>query len=105
MALGAQGVWTGSVWLGVEESDMSPELKEKFYAAESRDAVRSRSLSGKPARLLKTAFTFGDWLPYVLWKVERHSGKPVPFSERQRRHPLVFGWPLLFKLLRNRQLR
>ena len=57
MALGAQGVWTGSVWLGVEESDMNPELKEKFYAAESRDAVRSRSLSGKPARMLRTAWT------------------------------------------------
>ncbi len=57
MALGAQGVWTGSVWLGVEESDMSPEVKQKFYAAESRDAVRSRSLSGKPARMLRSAWT------------------------------------------------
>jgi hypothetical protein len=24
--------------------------------------------------LLKSATTFGDWLPYVLWKLERHTG-------------------------------
>ena len=57
MALGAQGVWTGSVWLTVRESDMSPLVKEKLFAARSKDAVRSRSLSGKPARLLRTAWT------------------------------------------------
>jgi len=57
MALGAQGIWTGSVWLGVEESDLTPLVKEKLYSARSKDAVRSRSLSGKPARLLRTAWT------------------------------------------------
>ncbi|MCP4005273.1 MAG: nitronate monooxygenase [bacterium] len=57
LALGAQGVWTGSIWLGVAESDMSPVVKNKLLAAGSRDAVRSRSLSGKPARLLRTAWT------------------------------------------------
>jgi NAD(P)H-dependent flavin oxidoreductase YrpB (nitropropane dioxygenase family) len=57
LALGAQGVWTGSVWLGVEEADTERLIKDKLYAAESRDAVRSRSLTGKPARLLRTAWT------------------------------------------------
>lgn len=58
-----------------------------------------------PATLIKTAFTFGDWLPYALWKVQRHSGRPLVASERQRRHPLVFGWPLLVRILRERALR
>ena len=57
MALGASGVWTGSVWLGVREADTSPIVKEKLFGARSQDAVRSRSLSGKPARLLRTAWT------------------------------------------------
>jgi NAD(P)H-dependent flavin oxidoreductase YrpB (nitropropane dioxygenase family) len=57
LALGAQGVWTGSIWLTVEESDIIPELKDKFYAAGPEDAVRSRSMSGKPARMLKTPWT------------------------------------------------
>jgi NAD(P)H-dependent flavin oxidoreductase YrpB (nitropropane dioxygenase family) len=57
LALGAQGIWTGSVWLGVAEADVSPLVKQKLFAAGSKDAVRSRSLSGKPARLLRTAWT------------------------------------------------
>ncbi|MFP8875091.1 MAG: nitronate monooxygenase family protein [Myxococcota bacterium] len=57
MALGAAGVWTGSVWLTVREADVSPLVKEKLFAARPKDAVRSRSLSGKPARLLRTAWT------------------------------------------------
>jgi hypothetical protein len=57
------------------------------------------------AQLLKTASTFGDWLPYALWKVERHTGTRIEYSERQRRHPFIWGWPLLFRVLRNRDLR
>jgi len=57
LALGAQGVWTGSVWLTVEEASTGTAVKEKLFAARSRDAVRSRSLSGKPARMLRTAWT------------------------------------------------
>jgi len=57
MALGAAGVWTGSVWLTVDEADASPLLKDKLFSARPKDAVRSRSLSGKPARLLRTAWT------------------------------------------------
>jgi len=57
MALGASGIWTGSVWLTVREADVSPLVKEKLFSARPKDAVRSRSLSGKPARLLRTAWT------------------------------------------------
>jgi NAD(P)H-dependent flavin oxidoreductase YrpB (nitropropane dioxygenase family) len=57
LALGAQGVWTGSVWFTVKESDMIPAVKDKLLAAESRETVRSRSFSGKPARMLRTAWT------------------------------------------------
>jgi hypothetical protein len=56
-------------------------------------------------QLLKTAFTFGDWLPYALWKLERHSGARLVASARQRRHPFLFGWPLLVRALRQRALR
>ena len=41
----------------------------------------------------------------VLWKIERHSGRPVEITERQRRHPFLFAWPVLFRLLRERVLR
>jgi NAD(P)H-dependent flavin oxidoreductase YrpB (nitropropane dioxygenase family) len=57
MALGAQGVWTGSVWLTTEEAETHPVVKQKFIAAQSSDTVRSRSLTGKPARMLRSAWT------------------------------------------------
>jgi NAD(P)H-dependent flavin oxidoreductase YrpB (nitropropane dioxygenase family) len=57
MALGASGVWTGSIWLGVAESNTAPEGMDRLFAASARDAVRSRSLTGKPARMLRTEWT------------------------------------------------
>ncbi|MCB9561261.1 MAG: nitronate monooxygenase [Kofleriaceae bacterium] len=57
MALGAQGAWTGSIWLTAEESDVIPLLKDKLVRAGSRDTVRSRALTGKPARQLRTAWS------------------------------------------------
>jgi NAD(P)H-dependent flavin oxidoreductase YrpB (nitropropane dioxygenase family) len=60
MALGAQGVWTGSVWLTTEEAETHPIVKQKFLQATSSDTVRSRSLTGKPARMLRSAWT-DEW--------------------------------------------
>jgi NAD(P)H-dependent flavin oxidoreductase YrpB (nitropropane dioxygenase family) len=60
MALGAQGVWTGSVWLTTEEAETHPVVKQKFLAASSSDTVRSRASTGKPARQLRTAWT-DEW--------------------------------------------
>ncbi|WP_261861136.1 nitronate monooxygenase, partial [Mycobacterium montefiorense] len=57
LALGAEGVWCGSVWLTTEEAETDPVVKEKFLAASSSDTVRSRSMTGKPARMLRTAWT------------------------------------------------
>jgi len=60
MALGAAGVWCGSVWLTTEEAETHPTVKDKFLAASSADTMRSRSRTGKPARQLKTAWT-AEW--------------------------------------------
>jgi len=60
MALGAQGVWCGSVWLTTQEAETHPVVKEKFLAASSADTVRSRAKTGKPARQLRSAWT-DEW--------------------------------------------
>lgn len=57
MALGAQGVWCGSVWLTTEEAETHPVVKQKMLAASSADTIRSRSRTGKHARQLKSAWT------------------------------------------------
>ncbi|HVO26762.1 MAG TPA: nitronate monooxygenase family protein [Candidatus Margulisiibacteriota bacterium] len=57
LALGAEGVWCGSVWLTTHEAETTPVIREKFLAATSADTRRSRSLTGKPARMLRSAWT------------------------------------------------
>jgi NAD(P)H-dependent flavin oxidoreductase YrpB (nitropropane dioxygenase family) len=57
LALGAEGVWCGSVWLTTHEAETTPAIREKFLAATSADTLRSRSLTGKPARMLRSAWT------------------------------------------------
>ncbi|GAB6987163.1 NAD(P)H-dependent flavin oxidoreductase [Nocardioides pyridinolyticus] len=60
LALGAQGVWTGSIWLGTEEYQnlqSNAGWTEAFTRATSSDTVRTRIYTGKPARLLKTKWS------------------------------------------------
>ena len=52
MAMGAQGAWTGSVWLASLESETSPVFRDKMVEATSRDTVRSKARTGKPSRQL-----------------------------------------------------
>jgi NAD(P)H-dependent flavin oxidoreductase YrpB (nitropropane dioxygenase family) len=84
MALGAEGVWCGSVWLTTEEAETPAVVKDKFLAASSSDTVRSRSLTGKPARMLRTAWT-DEW---------ERPGSPEPL-----------GMPLQSALVADPQLR
>jgi NAD(P)H-dependent flavin oxidoreductase YrpB (nitropropane dioxygenase family) len=57
LALGCEGVWTGSIWLTTTESDTGTMAMEKLLEAGARDTVRSRSWTGKPARMLRTEWT------------------------------------------------
>jgi NAD(P)H-dependent flavin oxidoreductase YrpB (nitropropane dioxygenase family) len=84
LALGAEGVWCGSVWLTTEEAETMPVVKDKFLTATSSDTVRSRSLTGKPARMLRSAWT-DEW---------ERPGSPAPL-----------GMPLQSALIGDPQLR
>ena len=70
LALGADGVWTGSVWLTTHEAETQPTVKEKFLVASASDTVRSRFRTGKPARQLRTAW-------HDAWE-SRESPGPLP---------------------------
>ena len=56
-------------------------------------------------RLIKGALTFEDALDYILWKIERHSGVRVEATDRQHRYPLLFAWPLVWRLYRRGAFR
>jgi NAD(P)H-dependent flavin oxidoreductase YrpB (nitropropane dioxygenase family) len=74
MAMGAAGVWTGSVWLATTESETSEIFREKMIAARSRDTVRSRCRTGKPTRQLRSAWTDA-------WEGPQSPGAlPMPFQ-------------------------
>src|SRR3954463_4526120 len=53
MAMGAAGVWTGSVWLSTVESETTEIFREKMIAASSRDAIRSQGRTREPARPMR----------------------------------------------------
>lgn len=57
MALGAQGAWTGSIWLTVAEAETAPWVVENLLDAGFTDTVRSRAMTGKPARQIRTGWT------------------------------------------------
>ncbi len=73
IALGAQGVWAGSIWLPTSQSELTPIQRRKVVTSTSKDTVRSRCMTGKPVRMLKSGFTEAwdaadapDPLPYPL---------------------------------------
>ena len=70
MAMGAHGVWTGSVWLTTIESETSPIIKEKLLAAASNQTVRSKSRTGKYSRQVRSPWTDA-------WEDE-HAPDPLP---------------------------
>lgn len=70
-----------------------------------RIRVRSyfvRSLVRSTARWLKHVLTFEGWLEYAARKVERHTGEPVRLGPLERRLPLLFLWPRVIRVLRER---
>jgi NAD(P)H-dependent flavin oxidoreductase YrpB (nitropropane dioxygenase family) len=71
MAMGAAGAWTGSVWLATVESETSEIFRQKMIEASSRDAVRTRCRTGKPARQLRSAWT-------EAWDRDPASPGPLP---------------------------
>lgn len=56
LALGAAGVWMGSVWLTSPEAETDKVVRQKYLAAGSGDTIRSKVRTGKPARQLRSAW-------------------------------------------------
>ena len=54
LALGAEGVWCGTIWLGTRESELDPFEKSVLFKTRSEDAVRRRARTGKPVRMIKS---------------------------------------------------
>ncbi len=93
--------------LGFEVEDdgqVAPALSEADRASQL-GAWRRRRALGKPlnlARLVKAAFTFQGAARYAAWKIERHTGLPVPLTPWRERHPILASPGVLWRLWRRR---
>lgn len=98
LAMGAQGVWCGTIWLTTTEHSghMDPKLVRKLLDATSADTVISRSESGKTFRQIRSAWS-DEWaaeeapeplkMPYqdvlvgdLLGAIDEHSVEPLLHS-------------------------
>ncbi len=70
LALGAAGVWCGTIWQSTDESDVLPHLKQRLVDAATEDSVQSRASTGKPAAMLRSKWT-------EAWSA---SGSPEPLK-------------------------
>lgn len=52
-ALGAQGIWSGSLWRTATENPERSAVVRQLLDAQSTDTVRSRCMTGKPLRQLR----------------------------------------------------
>lgn len=71
MAMGADGVWCGSVWLATSEAETTEVFREKMIAASSRDTIRSKHRTGKYSRQLRS-----EW--HQKWEEAEIPALPMP---------------------------
>jgi NAD(P)H-dependent flavin oxidoreductase YrpB (nitropropane dioxygenase family) len=96
LALGAVGVWAGTVWLTTKENHADPITLRKLLAAGPEDTVISRADSGKTLRQIRTAWS-EEWaapgapaplkMPYqdilvgdLLGAIQEHGVEPLVHS-------------------------
>lgn len=98
LALGAQAVWAGTIWLTTTEhtAHMAPALVDKLLAASSADTVITRSESGKTFRQIRSSWS-DEWeaadapaplkMPYqdvlvgdLLGAIDEHQVEPLLHS-------------------------
>ena len=71
--------------------------------ARRRHAWRIRAVTGKfqaLARILKAWITFDGGFDYIIWKLERHSGRRIDVPEKVRRRPAIHMWGFFWRLYR-----
>ena len=71
--LGAEGAWVGSAFLAAEESGILPFQKQAIVDASEDGTVVSRTVTGKPARIIRSLWT-------DIWVREGKEPLPMPYQ-------------------------
>ena len=81
--LGADGAWIGSAFLASEEAGLEPGQKQAIVDASDEGTTISRSVTGKPARIIRSRWT-------ELWAADRERDPlPMPWQTRVSRPVMV----------------
>jgi hypothetical protein len=64
-----------------------------------------RSKTRTTLRWFKHVVTFANWLPYVVRKAERHSGRTIKLTVLERTIPVIFLWPRAIYIIATRPRR
>lgn len=97
--------WTAD---GIAFSDMAGVLAPTLSAPRRSALLRAwrhRRRAGKPInviRLVRAAFTFEGAARYGAWKVERHTGIPVPLTPWREKHPILAAPGVFWRVWRAR---
>jgi hypothetical protein len=97
--------WTAD---GTAFSDMAGVLQPVLTASRRSSLLRAwrhRRRAGKPiniVRLMRAAFTFEGAARYGAWKVERHTGIPVPLTPWREKHPILAAPGVFWRVWRAR---
>jgi hypothetical protein len=97
--------WTAD---GTAFSDMAGVLRPMLTASRRASLLRAwrhRRRAGKPiniVRLMRAAFTFEGAARYGAWKVERHTGIPVPLTPWREKHPILAAPGVFWRVWRAR---
>lgn len=83
MMLGARGAWIGSAFLAAEEAGLLDGQKQAVVDATEEGTTVSRSVTGKPARIIKSKWT-------ALWEADEREPLPMPYQTRISR-PALFA--------------
>lgn len=93
----------------IEENKLCYQARISLWARSfSRLSWALRRFQGKlltVLRLIKAVFTFDGGVDYILWKIQRHSGTVIEVTPWMRRHPVLAGGPILWRLYRRGSLR
>jgi hypothetical protein len=96
---------------GIAHDDRGDRLRVDLPPAERTRIMRwwrKRRRAGRPlnvVRLLRASTTFDGAARYAAWKIERHTGIPVPLTPWRERHPLLAAPAVLWQLWQHRRRR
>src|SRR3546814_10288011 len=79
MMLGALGAWVGTAFLATEEAGIERFQKEAITDGGDADTVVSRSLTGKPARMIRNKWADA-------WVAAGKEPLPMPYQSRSEAH-------------------